>query len=57
MGDVTLEPPSEEGESEDCDEEEDEDWVWHSAGAHLTKRCSNQVRLRVRLLVSAAAVS
>uniref|UniRef100_H3CBM8 Serine/threonine-protein kinase RIO1 n=1 Tax=Tetraodon nigroviridis TaxID=99883 RepID=H3CBM8_TETNG len=42
MGDVTLEPPSEEGESEDCDEEEDEDWVWHSAGAHLTKRCSNQ---------------
>lgn len=45
MGDVTLEPPSEEDENEDCDEEDDEDWVWHSAGAHLMKRCNSQVRL------------
>lgn len=46
MGDVTLEPPSEDDEGEDCDEEEDEDWVWHSGGARLTKRCNSQVRVR-----------
>lgn len=58
MGDVSLEPPSEEEEeSEDCDEEEDEDWVWRSAGAHLTKRHNSQVRLWGPLLMSACAVS
>lgn len=57
MGDVTLEPSSEEDESEDCDEEEDEDWVWQSAGAHLSRRSNSQVRPWLRLLVSAGPVS
>lgn len=57
MTDVTLEPPSEEDESEDCDEGDDEDWAWLSAGAHLSKRSNSQVRPWLRLLVCAGAGS